>query len=357
MTTTTNPTSEGNDGRAPIEACRFQATEFSVSDQNGEHAKTAPFRMVARSGRPIDHPFWGRVVHDNRGAFVGDRNKIPIDYCHTNDVIGFANKFDVNDDGDLVVSGTLTPGRNENDRAYDVIDKARLGIPWEASINFGGTGIEIEKLGPEDSTEVNGYEFEGPGVVIRKWPLRGVAVVPYGADQFTSTTFDQGDSIAVTIKEFEMSKSIADIEKAMEEIATPDIAKELSATAEAPVEDAVEVEVVLDIEEADEEEQPQEAAAEAPAASAVDSELASRKAEGTKFIDAFGVTAGPKYFADGLSFEDATFAHLKALADENSKLKQKLDAAKEFGESAPVLPSKPAAEAKKKTRVLEDPSW
>lgn len=46
---------------------------------------------------------------------------------------------------------------------------------------------------------VNGYDFEGPGVIIREWPLRGVAICPYGADANTeSAALSTGPSFAAT---------------------------------------------------------------------------------------------------------------------------------------------------------------
>jgi len=62
----------------------------------------------------------------------------------------------------------------------------REGVPYEASINFGGDGIKIQELGDGETTEVNGARFDGPGIVVREWPLRGVAICPYGADMNTA---------------------------------------------------------------------------------------------------------------------------------------------------------------------------
>jgi hypothetical protein len=89
----------------------------------------------------------------------------------------------------MEVSGALVPYK-ENDRASEIIFKMGQGVPYESSINFGGDGIKVEEVPDGESVEVNGAQFSGPGIVIREWPLRGVAVCPYGADMNTnSNTF------------------------------------------------------------------------------------------------------------------------------------------------------------------------
>lgn len=169
----------------PAGACVLNVGEFELGS-NGENAKSAPVRLVARSGKPIEHWFWGRVVHDLAGMHL-HKSRIPIDYVHDpKEVIGFLNKFDKSS-GDLVTSGALVPF-GANDRATEIIHKSAEGVPYEASINFGGDGIKVEEIADGGTTTVNGLRFDGPGIVIREWPLRGVAICPYGADQNTESS-------------------------------------------------------------------------------------------------------------------------------------------------------------------------
>jgi len=336
-----------SDERIPREACSFAASEVNIST-NGEGAKTAPVELVARSAQPIDHAYWGRVVHDTSGFSVGARGRIPIDYEH-DEVIGFANHFELNEHKDLVIRGTLTPGKMQEDRALDVIEKARLGVPYEASVNFGGTGIEVERVKPDETTEVNGYVFEGPGVVIRKWPLRGVAICAYGADQFTSAAFNQGDTVAVTYLEQGM-KSLAEIEQAIERKVVLNQTVESEAS---PVEDAVEEEAEVDTVESVEEAEVQ-VAPEAVATADVDTELSQRKATGGQFMKLFGQEQGAVYFASGMSLQQATEAHLLHQATEISNLKKRLGAAKNAGGEETAL-SGTAPKAKKKPLAIADP--
>ena len=61
------------------------------------------------------------------------------------------------------------------------------GIPFEASIFFDEAVLEW--IPENTTTEVNGFQFAGPGVIAREWRLRGCAVCPYGADGNTESEF------------------------------------------------------------------------------------------------------------------------------------------------------------------------
>lgn len=146
-----------------------------------------PVSIVARTAEPIDHWYWGRIVHDLSGFSA--KPTIPIDYCHDyEDDIGFVNQFEADTDR-LFLRGELCPFPDDpSDRAQRVISKARRGIPYEASIDWNGPAV-IEYLDAGESVEVNGGTFTGPGVCVRKWSLVAVAICPHGADGNTETQF------------------------------------------------------------------------------------------------------------------------------------------------------------------------
>ena len=56
--------------------------------------------------------------------------RIPLDYMHSDQVIGYADTFDVDQAG-LTIGGYLTPARDD-DRAAEILAKAKAGVPWEA---------------------------------------------------------------------------------------------------------------------------------------------------------------------------------------------------------------------------------
>lgn len=168
----------------PAEACVFNASAVNFRS-NGDDAASAPFELLARSAQPIDHWYWGRVVHDFAGMKA--RNNIPIDWNHdANEAIGFSNKRRITDEG-LMLSGSIVSTR-PGDRADTIIKQSAKGVPFEASIFFGGDGIKVEEVAEGMTAPVNGTQFDGPGVIIREWPLRGCAVCLHGADQNTAST-------------------------------------------------------------------------------------------------------------------------------------------------------------------------
>jgi len=314
-------------GHVPAGALRMVVGPFELGD-NGENAKSAPIRMKARTAQPIQHWFWGKVVHDMAGMRL-HKERLPIDYVHDpGEVIGYLNHFHVGADG-LEVSGALVPFK-ESDRATEIIHKARAGVPYEASIYFGGDGLKVEEVAQGQAAQVNGFQFDGPGIVIREWPLRGVAVCPYGADMNTRSELAQGESIPVTFtnagKETAMSESkpaeAAPIPAPTQAPAQAVDAKNTELAAEAPKPGAVDA--------AQKEPQPPAAPPAAPGATALDD----ARAECKRFLDAFGPKGG-EWFAAGKTFAEAQGLHAQDLRAENEALKARL-AALDRGEKAPV---------------------
>lgn len=190
---------QGASHAVPKAALRFDSADVQIQDA-ADGAKTAPVKLVARTGQPIEHWYWGKVVHDMAGMKL-TKPRIPIDYCHEDDeVIGYGDKFDTSS-GDLVITGAIVPySTDPDDKGTEVLYKSKAGIPYEASINFCGDGILVEEVPDGFVTQVNGYQFEGPGLIIRQWPLRGVAICPYGADSNTEAEFkESSDRITVTL--------------------------------------------------------------------------------------------------------------------------------------------------------------
>src|SRR5207253_1789591 len=109
-----------------------------------------------RSTQPVDHWYFGRIVHDLAGMSLS-KQRLTIDYCHREDeVIGFANKFDTA--GGLVASGALTPF-SDKDRASEVIFKSGEGVPYEASIFFDPVEMVLEYVPQGMAVPVNGFNF------------------------------------------------------------------------------------------------------------------------------------------------------------------------------------------------------
>jgi len=329
----------------PQEALRLNIGEFSIPDVNGEGAKSAPLVLKARTGQPIDHWYWGRIVHDLSGMKLS-KPRIAVDYNHDADqVIGYLNHFDISS-GDLVATGALVPYKGD-DRATEVIYKSRQGVPYEASIFFGCDGVVLEEVEEGDECDVNGYKLAGPAVVVREWPLRGVAVCPYGADMNTETRLAVGgDQAVVTIKHKgeKMVTKFVEGEKPVEATKAEIKAKEeadAKAKAEAEAEEKAKTE--------------QAAVVEAEKKKAA--ELAAKP--GLRFLEAFGREKGGAWFAESKSFEEAEKAfnaeirsERDALLKENAELKTKLASVAKSG-TDPVKPSEAGAETSAPVSFME----
>lgn len=291
----------------PADALILDSGPFTFAAGEAKDGKL-PVKMRARGAQPIYHWYWGNVVHDMAG-FSAAAATIPIDYCHDYDqVLGFLNDFKASNEG-LDVGGELVSFGD--DRSSEVAHKARSGVPYQASIYFEPK--VLEEVMPGAEAEVNGYKLPGPGLVIRKWSLRGVAVCPYGYDPTTSTRLSApaGGDIPVqfvSTKESQMSVTFATEKKPDEKPAT-----ELTKPAETKTE------------------------ATPPA-----DPRAEFKATLAKFTEKFGAENGAKWAADGLSYEAALEKHaaelqtkLSAEGEEKKKLAEKL-AAVPRGEKEPV---------------------
>lgn len=320
----------GTTERRPAEAfCLSAELEFSEGAGGEGGEGEIPIRVVARTAKPIEHPCWGRIVHDLAGMRV--KSTIPLDYVHdAREVIGYLDSFERDNTRGLVCAGALVPFGE--DRAAEVAHKGQRGVPYQASIYFGGPGVKIQEIGVGEKAEVNGYSLDGPAVIVRKWPLSGVAICPHSADRGTVVRFsdDESNEVEFTVeRSLEMAKThepVKPIEP--EELATAEpIAAEAALQAPPVAQSAI----------------PATPAGEIPAAPAVPAAQpqAATAAPGQRFLDAFGEKGGI-WFAQGKTWEEAYalyLADLKAQVaakeQDNAALKAKL-AALTPGEPAPV---------------------
>jgi hypothetical protein len=326
---------ERNLSEIPAAACTLVVGEFEVGD-NGPDAKTAPVKLQARSGKPIEHWFWGRVVHDMAGMQL-HKPRLPIDYVHdAKEVIGYLNKFEV-EDGDLMTSGALVPWK-DSDRATEIVHKMAAGVPYEASINFGGDGIKVQELDQGQVESVNGFEFEGPGIIVREWPLRGVAVCPYGADMNTETSaladtnkVFRGTVMAAPKAEAEESPMSDSVENSVGVAAVEE--ENVEATVETEATEAVELEQAEPVVEvAEVEDAPEELS----------------RDEFTRIADEFGAEIAVQTVKDGGDYHSALTAHAASLKAEVVELKARI-VELEADKGTPAV----VTEAKEKTSLFK----
>jgi len=306
----------------PANACTF-AAELELGN-NGDDAKTAPIRLLARSSQPIEHWYWGNVVHDISGFNLNGKKRLPIDFDHdTGQAIGYANRFEQTPEG-LVMSGTLVS--HGGDRAEKIMKDMRAGIPYEASINFGGDGIEVEEVPAGTTAQVNGYEFTD-GCIVRSWPLRGVAVCLYGADMNTqSQVFN--DSGTLSAKVVSQNTEAEGMPEAKDEKA---VEVEDSAVELAQVETAEEVETAKDEEATELSQAVEEEIAEAvEAVEAVEpeaeepSEATFTQSDIADMVTEFGADIALQVVTNGGTVEDARQLSLEAKDAELAELRKKV---------------------------------
>jgi hypothetical protein len=270
------------------------------------------------------------------------KSRLVIDYVHDDkEIIGYLNHF-ATDTGDLVASGALTPSKHMTpDRALEIMDKMDQGVPYEASINFGGDGIKVQEVMQDEVTEVNGFQFEGPGVIIREWPLRGVAICPYGADMNTeSKTLSHSKQVfsasvisepEATTKETAMSDPV-DVEAQVE---TPEVElTEASPVEEAPVEEPTEDAPAPEA-DAVETPEPTEELTEPESEPEANTEFS--VTEFNRITDEFGADVAAQTVKDGGDYSTALKLHCDALTTERDALKTEnaeLKASKSGGRAA-----------------------
>jgi hypothetical protein len=274
-----------------------------------------PIEMVARSNNPIEHWYWGNVIHDNES--IKFKDVLPIDYLHEEE-IGFLNEVEYDPERGVVCRGFLVMTEEPNDTARRLVAKSRGGIPYQASINFAGDGVQVREFAAGESVKVNGREHTGPLTVISNWPLRGVAVCPYGADGQTSSQFSNSQTFNLRgsdmpSKAKELAAEVVEAEETVVEVVETD---ELSA-AEAVAEVVAEV------------------AAEVVAEVVATEELTNPRAEARTFVEAFGEKGG-SWYAEGLTFQQGQDRLLAELRAENETLKQKISAFSPDGEREAV---------------------
>lgn len=319
----------------PADAFYLACDAFELQHDNSADAETVPFRMVVRSREPVLHYGWPPIYHDFAG--VRHKQRIPIDYEHEQ-VIGYGDRFEVTEVG-LEVAGALVP--YEDDKAREVAHRARAGVPYEASIFWGGPGIKIEEVESRAKAEVNGLEVNGPAMIVREWPLRGAAVCPYGADYGTLTQFKNTDTVSVTV--FQSKGAIEMATKDVQTVPGPESDTAIVAAEELGVLQKLTGALTRLIGLGEKQETPDESVPDVPevirskpwiqqGAESVDADAVKQEVanEMKRFIHCFG-TDGATWFAEGKTFEEAALLRIRRLTEEKAGLEKKL-AALDLGE-------------------------
>lgn len=158
---------------------QLELVEFSADGPQSEN-KTPSFTMTAYTGVPImQRHFPAPVIVDISGMDYAQRIPIRLDH-NPEQRIGHTTEIAVID-GNIVASGLIS---HDNEYSRTVASSGKLGFPWQASI--GAMVMEKENVAEGKTVEVNGSEYTGPLVVVRKSSLKEISFVDYGADPNTA---------------------------------------------------------------------------------------------------------------------------------------------------------------------------
>lgn len=297
----------------------FDEVSFEEVDGN---ANELVISLVARTNTAVD-TFLGPMVHDFKGMFHKDR--IPLDWRHDSDELsGYLDTFDTKN-ARLTCSGKIISVQ-EDDRPSRIIKQVKAGIPFEASIFFGGQGIKVEEIGVGTSTSVNGKKLEGPAIVVREWPLRAVALCPYGRDSNTVVNSKMSEE-EVEVQFFTFKERPMNDETNAANEAEAQKIKELEKKEKKLQEE-------LKLKEKEEKEKKELAEK-----NIVNLPTSSDGKIGSDFIEAYG-EKGAVWFTEGKTFTEAATLHTNALVERVKKLEKKL-AAIDIGSDDPADSSEP----------------
>ena len=298
---------------APASAFRFNAASpVQFAARGAEQAQSKAVTLLARTGAPIDHWYWGRIVHD----FAGMKAKevIALDWNHDpNELIGKADKLDASS-GNLMAFATIE-SIEVGDQADKIIKRSDRGVPYEASIYFNPWDMVLEYLPEGTFTEVNGAQVEGPLVIAREWTLRRIALVSSGADSGTEASFSSREDDAAKFSLNWKGPSMA--------TKATDAGKQTADTKPA-------------------DEGAGKQSAESTAGDKAKTPPSIPTTQLDKYVDKFGAVDGLEYLRGGLSYENALEKHLEKLeatklkADEDKASAETKLAALNLGELAAV---------------------
>jgi len=163
---------------------------IQAADAAGE-GEAPRFDMIAYSGGRMKlEGFNLPVVVDLNGLTIPAQTR-PVRFNHSLEAgVGHSERIAI-ENGQLIAEGRIS--RN-TEQAREVIDSARRGFPWKASI--GAKATRIERIGEGQPVNVNGQNFTGPLLVAREAILGEFSFVDLGADQNSRANIAAADGDA-----------------------------------------------------------------------------------------------------------------------------------------------------------------
>lgn len=158
------------------------AVDITLAAQATEGEAQAPdrFAILAYTGKLIDWG-WHRFVIDLKGMKLA-KAKVPCLHGHYgSSIVGTIDKGGSDASG-FIVTGEFS--RVPTSKGPEVLEHAREGFPWQASI--GVQGVKVLHVDKGSTHKVNGQTVEGPCDVWLESSVFEVSFVPFGADDDTA---------------------------------------------------------------------------------------------------------------------------------------------------------------------------
>lgn len=160
------------------------ASQFMAPDCEPMVVKEKAFTLTPYSGQQFAHWYWGKMAFEMSGMTLR-KPVIPALVDHDSGEIAGQIDSLKNDGGKIELSGSFL----ETDCASEVIATQKIG--WECSLAFDMASAVIEEVGANAKTTVNGQEFSGPGVIVRKCQLHECSFTYFGAVPGAAASFSQ----------------------------------------------------------------------------------------------------------------------------------------------------------------------
>lgn len=160
------------------------ASQFMAPDCEPMVVKEKQFTLTPYSGQQFAHWYWGKMAFEMSGMSLR-KPVIPALVDHDSSEIAGQIDSLKSDGGKIKLSGSFL----ETDCASEVIATQQIG--WECSLAFDMKSAVIEEVGANAKTTVNGKEFAGPGVIVRKCQLHECSFTYFGAVPGAAASFSQ----------------------------------------------------------------------------------------------------------------------------------------------------------------------
>lgn len=162
--------------RILLSACPAKLQFAEGAENNG----VPSFDMELYNGGVMNVGWWGAIIIDLSGLRLSSQtNPVYRDHDYSK-LVGHTTEITIGKN--VVVKGKISAA---TEAAVEVVQSAKNGFPWQASL--GADPLRIEEIKSGTSVTVNGITVEGPITVIREALLIEATITPLGADNTTRT--------------------------------------------------------------------------------------------------------------------------------------------------------------------------